>query len=369
MKKYLWMSAAALLLLALLFPRREFPGWEAPEGLSPSQSRAVREDLIRAAEACRDAADREELEARLIYAGFATVDTDGNYPSYLANAEALREFAGAEEGNTAVLRASEDGGFSYLYFLKGRENLLISLQIRNENGEFRVTEQEVLPLYEAVLAEDVFYYRCYPAGDPHYIDYNTFRLAPVDRELYDLTASYILPVGYRMVNLFLTNWQEGDWAGLSFNDTFEYLYELQRGEAFPWQDYPADASGCRWIPAELFEDTILPYFSITREELRIVAWYDEAEAAYPWRAVHGDDLTSQENLYPQPEVTSCIHNPDGTLALTVQVASPEKMTNNLFTHEVTIRPTESGFQYVGNRITYVNQWGLPFSGERFSLDK
>lgn len=368
MKKRIAIVAAAVLCLGvfLLLSGQSFPGWDAPEILSRGQSRAIEDDLFRAAEVCRGAEGPDAMEARLIEAGFATVDTDPVYPAYLANAQSLRAFSEEKEADTAVLRVNDDGSIFHLFFSKGKENFLLLTKI---SSAFQVSEWEVLPLYEAELSEwDVFYYRCYPAGDPHYIDYNFFRLSPADRELYDLTSEYILPVGYRMVNLFLCDWQEGNWDSLSINDTFEYLYELQTGQVFPWQEYPAADSGYLRIPAKLFEDTVQPFFAISLAELRAAARYDEATDTYPWRPVHGDDLTAWDLPVCQPEVVKWTENPDGTLTLTVQVASPEKKTDALFIHEVTIRLLEDGrFQYVGNRITYVNQWGLPPTLARFEL--
>lgn len=370
MKKRLLIISALILVLAaaLLFPRSNFPGWETQGVLSASQSRRIQKELARAAEVCRGAEDRDAMEAGLIGAGFATVDTDAVYPAYLANSDGLREFAAGEREDVSVLKATEDGGFVHLFFSKGDEDFLVLTKI---SPDFQVSEWEVLPLYEAELTQwDIFYYRCYPADDPHYIDYNYFRLAPADRERYDLILAYISPIGYRFVNLFLTDWQEGDWENLSLNDVFEYLYELQNGEPFPWQIYSADSSGYLQIPAALFENTLLPFFSISREALRAAARYEEETDTYPWRPMHGDDLTAWEPPVCQPEVAAYTRNPDGTVTLTVQVASPEKKTNSLFTHEVTVRPLENGgFQYVGNRVTYVNQWGLPPAMARFELDK
>lgn len=361
MKKRLFVIAAIVLLLAAvpLFPRDDLPGWETPDILTASQSRRIRREILRAAKVCRDAEDMDAMEARLMEAGFAAVDTDAVYPSCLANADGLREFAGADEADTSVIRVNDEGGFSHLFFTKGNEDLLVLTRV---SGDFRVSECEILPLYEAEVSDwDVFYYRCYPAGDPHYIDYNLFRLTPVDRELYDLTQTYILPVGYRWVNLFLTDWQEGAWAGLQFQDTFEYLYEIRTGQPFPWQEYPRQpGSDALLIPAQLFEETLLSCFSISREALRTAARYDGETDSYLWRPVHGDDLTTWDYPLVQPEVTAYVHNADGTITLTVQAASAEVKTNCLFTHEVTLRPLENGgFQYVGNRITSIGSWGLP----------
>ena len=370
MKKRLRILAMLLFVLtvALLFPHSNFPSWDRPDILSRSQSRRIQTELALAMDICHGAKDRDSMEADLIKAGVATVDTDAIYPAYLANSDGLRNFAAGTQADTSVFQVTEEGSCFHLFFSKGKEDFLLLTKLSPHS---QTAESEILPLYEAVLAPwDMFYYRCYPANDPHYIDYNAFRLIPADRNHYDLMLKYISPIGYRFVNLFLTDWQEGDWENFSLNDTFEYLYALQNGEPFPWQAYAADDSGYLQIPSALFENTLLPFFSISREELRAAAWYKEETDTYPWRPVHGDDLTAWELPVYFSEITACTQKPDGTITLTVQVASPEKMTNNLFSHEVTIRPLNNGsFQYAGNRVTYVNQWGLPPTMERFELDK
>ena len=369
MKKRLVSLTVLLLSVALIFLHpRSFPGWVKPALLPASQSRMIQKELFRAEEVCRGAVSADDREARLIEAGFAVEDSDPVYPSYLANSEQLQNFVQTEAGHTTVFHVNTDGSLWHQFFVKGCEDFLVLTQI---STDFSVSGQDILPLYEMELAEwEVFYYRCYPADDPHYIDYSSFRLTPVNRELYDLTMRYIHPVGYRMVNLFLCDWQEGSWGALSINDTFEYLYELQSGTAFPWQEYPIDTqTGYAQIPAALFEDTVLPFFSISREELRDKARYDSKTDSYPWRAVHGNDLTAWELPLCQPEVTECRENPDGTLTLTVQVGCPDRKTNALFAHEVTVRPLNDGiFQYTGNQITVADEQGLLPAFPRFQLD-
>lgn len=374
------MAFLCLLLMAVpLLPRNGLPGWEPPDFLPAADAGRIQKEIIQAVALCREAAgsNTDTLEARLIGAGFATVDTDESYPAHLANPEGLREFwdavSSGEDAAQTVLRVSEDSGLNHMFFFreKGEDYFLLTTIRWDDSGECYVSGQEILPIYEMELADwDIFYYRLYPKDDPHYIDYTELRLTPADRELYDLNRKYILPVGYQMVNLFLVNWQEGDWGELAFNDVFEYLYEIYTGEAFPWEQFPFQFEPIRaTIPAELFEETVLPYFQISLEDLREACQYDEASTSYPWRPVYGNDLTAWKDPIRQPEVVDAAHNADGTMTLTVQVHSPEVKTDRLFIHEVTLRPMEDGgFQYVGNKVTYISEWGLPYSGTRFALD-
>ena len=54
---------------------------------------------------------------------------------------------------------------------------------------------------------------------------------------------------------------------------------------------------------------------------------------------------------------------------TIQMLSTDLKMDCLFAHEVTVRPLENGnFQYVGNRITYQTEYGLPHSVPRLMWD-
>lgn len=371
-KFWKWALIPAALLAAMLLLRRDpLPGWENVGGLS--HPRTIQREILQAAKLLDANADGDTQEAFLIAAGYPAIDTDAVYPEYLANPEGLRAFAEGERDSVGIFRLLETGGLRYLCFQRqGEEAWFFTADLAwNEGGQLALRETAFQPVYDLELADwDIFYYRLYPAGDPHYIDYTQLRLTPPDRERYDLTRKYILPVGYQMVNLFLVDWQEGDWGELSFPDLLEALYTMETGQTLSWEDLPQKGEPVRrMIPAALFEGTILPYFAITQEDLRALCQYDAELDAYPWRPVHGDDLTAWKYPMCEPEVVSVQENGDGTLTLTVQVYSPELKTDRLFCHELTVRPEGEGFRYVGNRITFVSQRGLPPSMSRFDLDR
>lgn len=384
--------AALLVTAALLLPREQLPGWEETELLTASQQRRILRELTQAVEACQDVyagaeklpreysggdpllgqQDRDAMEARLMEAGFATVDTDAVYPAFLVNPEGVYAFSQGEQDTLSILQVGENGALWHTYFSRGgEEDCAVVTEVMWDEKGACIRERNILPLYEAELTPwGIFYYRLYPAGDPHYADYSQVRLTPVDRELHDLFRKYIYPVSYQMVNLFLCDWQEGNWGTLSFPDLLESLYQMENGAGLPWEQYMGDGVPLRaWIPAELFEETILPYFDISREALRALCQYDEERNAYAWRPVYGDDLTSWHYPYFEPQVTAAKENADGTLTLTVQVYSADLKTDRLFIHKVTVRPLEGErFQYVGNRVTYVSEQGLPPAMPRFALD-
>ncbi len=106
-------------------------------------------------------------------------------------------------------------------------------------------------------------------------DYNLVRLAPVDKTLYDLNIKYVDPIGYHSNNLFLCDWDSSNYGYMSFNDLLEYFYKMQKNDYLYAKDFPSSRNPyyC-YIPAQLFENTILPYFDISLDDFRVRTLYD-----------------------------------------------------------------------------------------------
>ena len=366
-----------LVILAACYPGRMLRKWTPVEILPASVNREMKHEMLEIVGLWDANADRDTMETILANEGYSVLNTDADYPSYLENPDGIRTFwkAASSEGSAfqTVLHVREDGGFSQLcfYWEKNAGYFVRTTLNRDDRGAMYVESSEFRPLYDIELTQSGnFYYQIYP-DDPHYINYGVIRLERVDPVLYDLTQKYISPVGYRMVNLFLCDWQENNWGELSFSDLFEYCYEMNTGSPLSWDNFSFQHNPTRAkIPAQLFENTICPYFDISLTEFRNRCRFIETEDCYFWRPVHGNDLTVWEYPVFDPQVVSYKENSEKTMILTVQVASAEKKTDCLFRHEVTIRLLEENqFQYVANRVTYVGEWGIPYSESRFSLDE
>lgn len=379
MGKFLKFFLSALLLAGAVFflIPVSLPGGELPHELPGRYQRQVRRELLQARSLLESVpADRDAREDALAQGGFSVINSDAVYPAYLEHHEPLTDFWNAisagRDSSLSLFRVLEDGSLRHLLFLcREGETLFFTTDAAFEGSSLRITGSSVLPVYDMELSDwGIFYYQVYPANDPHYVDYAQIRMEAADKAQYDLARAYILPVGYQMVNLFLCDWQEGDWGNLSFHDLLEFLSDHHAGTERSWEQYsqyPREGGSVR-IPAVLFESAILPYFSISREELRSHCGYDADSSTYPWRPVRGDDLVTWSYPMCEPEVTNVSENADGTITLEVQVYSPELKTDRLFCHTLTVRPLEEGrFQYVSNRITYISDQGLPFHMPRFTL--
>lgn len=314
----------------------------------------------------------DAIENLLIDAELDVLDTNGTYPSHLATADRFYDFWNdVKQGKTTeqeIISICENGSLSYrLFAYQDGVTYVYSVGYPIDGRADSYYEKHEVLEWE-LTAKGNFYYRIYPAGDKHYSDYALIRTVETDTELYDLTMKYIWAGGYIGSNIFIMDWTEDDWGDLSFNDLWDCLYYDSYGEQFcpEGYDYIPEQYCCK-IPAVEFEKVVLPYFEVELDTFREMAQYDAEGDYYPWRQIQTNDFVFLYYYTVDPEVTGYIINSDGTITLTVEMLSTDLKTDCLFAHEVTIRILENGqFQYVGNRVTYQTEYGLPFCEPRLT---
>lgn len=313
----------------------------------------------------------DEIESFLISKGYPVINSDGKYPDYLENSEGLREFWGKFSKNQNamqdVISILESGGLYYISFqycdgVKYRAGIEAGW---DENGEPVILSEDCGEIidWELIGGTD-FYYQAYMSGVA-YDDYSLIRLEPHSRELDDLNAKYVLPIGYSSNNMFVCEWTNQNFGELCFNDLLEAFYKLKNNRYFPQDDYPVISEPYMhsYISAELFESTIKPYFDISSEEFRTRCLYDSDKDAYPWQMVGCGNVTTYPSV--EPEVVDYRNNNDGTITLTVNARCNEYKTPRLFTHEVTVRIiSDTEYRYLSNKITYRSEYELPPSRPR-----
>lgn len=316
----------------------------------------------------------DAIEEHLQNAGLDVVDTDEVYPEYLATGEQFYSFWSAvQQGKDArqeviTVRPSGDLVYRLFTYEDGKAYVYSMVDTQDDSLDPDYEFHEVLDW--TVTDRGNFYYRVHPEGDGHFADYTMIRLRKPDEELWDLNLKYIQAGGYTATNLFLTDWTEADFTGLCFNDLWEYLYRYENGAQFWPEGYDySDEQRCYKIPAEEFEQVILPYFNIDVQTLRTLAQYDADENCYPWHQIESNDYVYYLSYYTiDPEVTAYRVNSDGTITITVQMISTDLKTDCLFSHEVTVRPLENGFQFVGNQVLSKGEYGLPFCEPRLTWE-
>ena len=310
--------------------------------------------------------DIDDIENLLISKGFSVINSDSKYPEYLENADGFYDFWNStilkEEAKFNVISVTSTGGLFYtsLQYLNDT-NYRISVTIEwNDNNEPTVSSEEHGGILDWDLVNDTyFYYQIYVSG-VSFDDYSLIRLKPVDKELYDLNAKYIKPIGYASNNMFVSEWNYKDYGNLSFNDLLEPFYKIQNNDYFDDDAYPKIREPYlhSYIPAALFESTIMPYFDISLQEFRERCLYNREKDAYPWQQVCCENITT----YPvvESEVIKYQYNNDGTITITVNARCNDYKTPCLFTHEVVIRIiSDNEYYYLSNKITYKGDYELP----------
>lgn len=334
--------------------------WEIRAEVTEEEESRVRADMAAFGEL-----DGTDIVSAAEKAGYCILADDGEYPKYLRNAEVLNRFwEAASQGRGAsaeVWNVQADGQVSCRVFQCGAgENTCIhAYGERDETGALvpLYTEKKEILFWD--MTELGFLYRDIRL-DRHWTATELLRLKPVDHCLYALTEAYIAPVGYHNVNLFLLDWDSDDFGDVSFNDLLCALTGMQTGGRIYERDfaYEAEPFPHSVIPADVFEAAVLPYFRITREELRSRAMYDAVADAYPWQDISPENVLYYPGVIP--EVTAVTENGDGTVTLRVNVACPDKGTASLFVHEVTVEPGADGsFRYLANRIVSRGEAELP----------
>ena len=181
-------------------------------------------------------------------------------------------------------------------------------------------------------------------------DHAALRVAPLDETCRELNRQYILPVGYRQNNLFLTDWSEDDFSDLDFYDLFDRMYADATGYESPYVMARNPNAGIVYsVPEKEFEVVIMRHFKIEQDVLRSRTFYAASEKAYEYRP-RGFYETGYSDI-PYPEVVGYEEKADGTIEMTVNAVYPYENKAKAFTHKVVVRPLQDGsFQYVSNRI-------------------
>lgn len=316
----------------------------------------------------------DDVEALLSEAGYPVLNSDSKYPEYLENSDGLRHFFElADKGEStkhSIVSVSSRNSISYITFqyADGTMYYINAATTWDEEGKFTLSDSYKMEMMDwGMTYNGYFYYQIYPL-DRHWDACMSIRLEPIDIELYDLCAEYLAPVGYPS-SVFTLDWDKSNYEDICFNDLFEALYR-ERYDDYVYTDnyeYYSDMQ-CSLIPAEIFENTILPYFEIPLDEFRVSTLYMRESNTYPWQKLNCSNIIYCPTLIP--EVVERRDNEDGTFTIVVDVLCFDYKCFPMFTHEITIRPNgDDGFHYVANQVTYESEQGVPATTPRLEAQR
>ena len=171
------------------------------------------------------------------------------------------------------------------------------------------------------------------------------RVKPYDAECAEISRTCLSSIAYEGNNLFWSDWGPDNMAGIDYNGLFQYLYELDSGEAFDSSLYTEG------IPAEQFESMMTKYLPVSAEQLREYASYDAESGTYAWIALGVGNRTKSVIDLSEPEVVDIEENGDGTVTLTVDAVSEGMMDDAVLTHRLTVRFADGGgVEFLENQV-------------------
>lgn len=194
-----------------------------------------------------------------------------------------------------------------------------------------------------------FFYKLCTPGYPEVTEvlYSNamLRVKPYDAECAEISRTCLSSIAYEGNNLFWSDWGPDNMAGIDYNGLFQYLYELDSGEAFDSSLYTEG------IPAEQFESMMTKYLPVSAEQLREYASYDAESGTYAWIALGVGNRTKSVIDLSEPEVVDIEENGDGTVTLTVDAVSEGMMDDAVLTHRLTVRFADGGgVEFLENQV-------------------
>lgn len=265
----------------------------------------------------------------------------------------LRNAKEGKSGNMVLYELQKDGAVAREKFsFDGQDMYVISTRgIWKKDGTAGISEitRNRIKTWEYTQNGWFLYELCVPEPPmvSEVVDGGcAFRILPMSEETRELSEMCLLGLGYQGNNVLRCDWDTAHMEDLDFNGVYEYLYWMEYGKPMELE------AGQTGIPAPKFEELIMKYFPITREQLRLLACYDEKTDTYGWERLGCFNYTPSFFDTSLPEATAVLKNEDGSLTLTVDaVCEMVHCDDAVITHELTVKFREDGsFQYLGNKI-------------------
>ena len=172
------------------------------------------------------------------------------------------------------------------------------------------------------------------------------RIKPMSDNKRKLSRKCVRGLAYQGNNILCSNWDQEHMQKIDYNGLYEYLCAMKYKKKFNGKKYPSG------IPKDQFEQLIMEYLPVSREEIEKYASYNEKKKTYDWMRLGCFNYAPNFFGTSIPEVTKIKHNSNGTVTLTVDAVCEMVLCNEaVITHELTVKFNKDGsFRYLGNKI-------------------
>lgn len=278
---------------------------------------------------------------------YSNMENYKRFSSFLAKAQKK------QKGSGVIYEVHSEGSIGREKFIyDGKEMfLLASNALWDDNGKPIITFVSYTRIKKWRYSRKGWF--CYELCVPEYPEVTEMvdgscliRIKPMSDNKRKLSRKCVRGLAYQGNNILCSNWDQEHMQKIDYNGLYEYLYAMKYKKKFNGKKYPSG------IPKDQFEQLIMEYLPVSREEIEKYASYNEKKKTYDWMRLGCFNYAPNFFGTSIPEVTKIKHNSNGTVTLTVDAVCEMVLCNEaVITHELTVKFNKDGsFRYLGNKI-------------------
>ena len=278
---------------------------------------------------------------------YANMENYKRFSSFLAKAQKK------QKGSGVIYEVHSEGSIGREKFIyDGKEMFLLASNASwDDNGKPIITFVSYTRIKKWRYSRKGWF--CYELCVPEYPEVTEMvdgscliRIKPMSDNKRKLSRKCVRGLAYQGNNILCSNWDQEHMQKIDYNGLYEYLYAMKYKKKFNGKKYPSG------IPKDQFEQLIMEYLPVSREDIEKYASYNEKKKTYDWMRLGCFNYAPNFFGTSIPEVTKIKHNSNGTVTLTVDAVCEMVLCNEaVITHELTVKFNKDGsFRYLGNKI-------------------
>ena len=278
---------------------------------------------------------------------YSNMENYKRFSSFLAKAQKK------QKGSGVIYEVHSEGSIGREKFIyDGKEMFLLASNASwDDNGKPIITFVSYTRIKKWRYSRKGWF--CYELCVPEYPEVTEMvdgscliRIKPMSDNKRKLSRKCVRGLAYQGNNILCSNWDQEHMQKIDYNGLYEYLYTMKYKKKFNGKKYPSG------IPKDQFEQLIMEYLPVSREEIEKYASYNEKKKTYDWMRLGCFNYAPNFFGTSIPEVTKIKHNSNGTVTLTVDAVCEMVLCNEaVITHELTVKFNKDGsFRYLGNKI-------------------
>ena len=278
---------------------------------------------------------------------YSNMENYKRFSSFLAKAQEK------QKGSGVIYEVHSEGSIGRKKFIyDGKEMFLLASNASwDDNGKPIITFVSYTRIKKWRYSRKGWF--CYELCVPEYPEVTEMvdgscliRIKPMSDNKRKLSRKCVRGLAYQGNNILCSNWDQEHMQKIDYNGLYEYLYAMKYKKKFNGKKYPSG------IPKDQFEQLIMEYLPVSREEIEKYASYNEKKKTYDWMRLGCFNYAPNFFGTSIPEVTNIKHNSNGTVTLTVDAVCEMVLCNEaVITHELTVKFNKDGsFRYLANKI-------------------